>query len=131
MPRMIWRAKGIFNRRDQKNLRNRLRNSTTSAEAILWTCLQQRKLFGRKFRRQFGIGRYIVDFYCAECRVAIELDGAPHFAANAEEHETRRTTYLRQRGIRIIRFENRAIHQDIELVLETIRENLRQTIPPN
>src|ERR1041384_6142740 len=128
---MSWRTKGILNRRAQKNLRNRLRNSTTSAEAILWTCLQQRKLLGRKFRRQFGIGRYIVDFYCPECRLAIELDGASHFAANAEERETIRTTYLQRQGIRIIRFENRAIYQDIELVLETIRENLRQTVPPN
>jgi very-short-patch-repair endonuclease len=131
LARMVWRTRGISNRRAQKSLRKKLRNSTTSAEAILWTCLQGRKLLGKKFRRQVGIGRYIVDFYCPECRLAIELDGAPHFAPNVEEQEAQRTKYLEALGIKVIRFENRAVHRDIEFVLEIIRENLRQRIPPN
>ena len=56
---------------------------------------------------------------------------APHFAANMEEHEEERTRYLKNQGIKVIRFENRAVHDQIEFVLETIRENLRQMIPPN
>jgi very-short-patch-repair endonuclease len=112
-------------------LRKNLRKSTTSAEAILWTCLQNRKLLGKKFRRQFGIGRYIVDFYCPECRLAVELDGAPHFAPNVEEYEANRTKYLAGQGITVIRFENREVHNEIEFVLETIRENIRQRFPPN
>jgi very-short-patch-repair endonuclease len=59
------------------------------------------------------------------------LDGEPHFAANVDEYEVERTRYLEGQGIRVMRFENRAIHHDIEFVLETIRENLRETIPPN
>ena len=123
---MTWRTRGISNRRAQKALRKNLRNSTTSAEAILWTCLQGRKLLGKKFRRQVGIGRYIVDFFCPECRLAIELDGAPHFSANVDMYDTERTNYLERQGIKVIRFENRTVHHDIELVLEIIRENLRQ-----
>src|ERR1041384_411419 len=118
---MSWRTKGILNRRAQKNLRNRLRNSTTSAEAILWTCLQQRKLLGRKFRRQFSIGPYIVDFYCPECRLAVELDGAPHFTDRGVEHDAERTAYLKNCGVQVMRFENDAIREDIEGVLELIR----------
>jgi very-short-patch-repair endonuclease len=128
---MGWRTHGISNRRAQKVLRKKLRKSTTSAEAILWTCLQNRRLLGKKFRRQVGIGRYIVDFYCPECRLAVELDGAAHFAPNVEEHEANRTRYLESQGVKVIRFENRAVHDQIELVLETIRENVRQRISPN
>jgi len=128
---MSWRTRGISNRRSQKALRRKLRNSTTSAEAVLWTCLQRRKLLGKKFRRQVGVGRYIVDFYCPEVRLVIELDGAPHFAANVDEHEAHRTKYLEGLGIKVIRFENRAVHEDIELVLEIIRQNIRQRMPPN
>jgi len=127
---MSWRTRGIYNNRSKKTLRKNLRKSTTSAEAILWTCLQNRKLLGKKFRRQFGIGRYIVDFYCPECRLAVELDGAPHFAPSVVEYEANRTKYLESHGIKVIRFENRAVHDQIEFVLETIRENLRQKIPP-
>ncbi len=123
---MSWRTRGISNRRAQKNLRKKLRNSTTSAEAILWTCLQGRKLIGKKFRRQVGIGRYIVDFFCPECRLAIELDGAPHFAANTGAYDLERTNYLERQRIKVIRFENQAVHDNIDFVLEIIRENLRQ-----
>ena len=128
---MSWCTRGIYNNRSKKTLRKNLRKSTTSAEAILWTCLQSRKLLGKKCRRQFGIGRYIVDFYCPECRLVVELDGAPHFASNVEEYEANRTKYLESHGIKVIRFENRVVHDQIELVLETIRENVRQTVPPN
>ena len=129
--RMSWRTRGISNRRSQKTLRKKLRNSTTSAEAILWTCLKRRQLLGKKFRRQVGFGRYIVDFYCPECRLVVELDGAPHFAANVDRYEDERTRYLEKQGLKVIRFENTAVHDQIELVLETIRENLRQRMAPS
>ena len=60
------------------------------------------------------------------CRLAVELDGAPHFSPNVDLYDTDRTNYLERQGIKVIRFENRTVHHDIELVLEIIRENLRQ-----
>jgi very-short-patch-repair endonuclease len=59
--------------------RKALRNNLTSAEATLWLCLKNKQLEGKRFRRQFSIGNYIVDFYCPEQKLAIELDGQGHF----------------------------------------------------
>src|SRR5215467_10075052 len=114
-----------YNAKNRKPLRKKLRNSTTSAEAILWTYLQRRQLEGKKFRRQESLGRYVVDFYCPECRLIVELDGAPHFEPDSDIYENQRTAYLERLGLTVIRFENQAIHDDIELVLETVREAVR------
>ena len=73
------RKQGIYNTTKRAVHRNKLRKSLTPAEAVLWKCLQKSQLLGKKFRRQFSIDRYIVDFFCPECRLAIELDGQGHF----------------------------------------------------
>jgi very-short-patch-repair endonuclease len=108
-----------------KARRRELRNDPTAAEAILWKHLQKGQLLGRKFRRQYSIGRYIVDFLCTECDLAIELDGAPHFGDLGEEYEAQRAAFLEALGFEVIRFENRIVAQNIEAVLETIREAIR------
>jgi len=82
--RMSLRKASLFNTRSKKGNRRNLRRHSTAAEAVLWTYLQGRKLLGKKFRRQSSVGPYIVDFYCMECRLIVELAGAPHFAANAD-----------------------------------------------
>jgi very-short-patch-repair endonuclease len=114
-----------YNTKNRKSLRKKLRNSTTSAEAILWTCLKGKQVFGKKFRRQERIGRYIVDFYCPSCRLVIELDGEPHFGP-LQDYDVERTKYLERLGLTVIRFENQSVHDDIEFVLETIREFVRK-----
>jgi very-short-patch-repair endonuclease len=83
-------------------------------------------VLGRKFRRQYGLGRYIVDFFCVECDLAIELDGAPHFGELGEEYEAKRTAFLEELGLEVIRFENRIVYQNIDAVLETIREAIKR-----
>ncbi len=70
--------KNLFNRKSLKPLRSTLRNSATSAEATLWNMIKSRNLDGRKFRRQYSIGKYIADFCCPSEKITIELDGAPH-----------------------------------------------------
>jgi len=65
----------IHNRKSMKEIRRHLRHSLTPAEAALWKGLKGSKLEGKKFRRQHSIGNYVVDFYCPECKLAIELDG--------------------------------------------------------
>jgi len=121
---MSNRKASLFNARSKKTNRTNLRQNSTAAEAVLWTYLQNRKLLGRKFRRQSSVGPYIVDFYCAACRLVIELDGAPHFAANADEYDQQRTEYLEKAGLRLIRFENADVRDNIEFVLETIKQSL-------
>ena len=73
-----------------KARRKELRSNPTPAEAILWKHLQRRRMLGKKFRRQFSISRYIVDFFCVDCGIAIELDGAPHFRELRTEYEAGR-----------------------------------------
>ena len=82
-------------------------------------------MLGKKFRRQYSIGRYIVDFFCVECDIGVELDGAPHFRELRAEYEAERAAFLQGLGIELIRFENRTVHQNIQAVLETIREAIR------
>ena len=116
--------KRIRNRRFNKKSRETLRNSLTPAEAVLWNSLKQRQLCGKKFRRQVGIGCYIVDFLCPECNLVIELDGDAHFSPNIDQYDDPRTEYLERQGLRVIRFENSEIKEDLERVLETIKANL-------
>ena len=101
--------------------RRELRRNLTPAEALL----KGSKLDGRKFRRQQGIGSYIADFYCPECRVIVELDGAGHEGPIAVEKDDRRTRFLERRGIRVVRFENRQVFENLEGVLAAIRTALR------
>ena len=109
-----------------KARRRELRNNPTRAEAALWQYLRCRQVLGKRFRRQYSIGRYIVDFFCVECDLAIELDGAPHFRELGSDYDAERTSFLRALGIEIIRFENRIVHENVEAVLEAIREAIRK-----
>ncbi len=112
----------IHNRPELKQQRKNLRNNSTSAEAILWNKLKQRQLNGRKFRRQHSIGNYIVDFYCPEQKLVIELDGEGHFWQEGIQYDLQRTLYLDNMDIHIVRFENKWIIEDINHVLHEIKK---------
>ena len=86
--------KRTHNQPAQKEQRRQLRTRGTSAEARLWLMLKNRQLDGMRFRRQFSIGPYILDFYCPEIRLCIELDGEHHFYKEGCEHDEQRTEYL-------------------------------------
>ena len=121
------RPRNIYNTATKKEKSKELRNEGTAAEAVLWKHLQRRQILGKKFRRRYSIGSYIVDFYCPECSLVIELDGAPHFSPLADEYEAERTRYLKNLGLRIIRFENKTLYNNEKFVLETIREAVQKT----
>ena len=117
-------VRNLHNLEYLKKSRRELRNSMTPAEALLWRNLRRSQL-GKKFRRQHSIGPYIVDFFCPECRVAVELDGAGPMTEFGAERDTQRTKFLERFNIRIIRIENRWVFENLEGVLEVIRETLR------
>ena len=75
----------IFNRTSEKGKRKQLRKTMPEAEVILWSRLKNKQLAETKFRRQYSVGKYVVDFYCAEKKLAIELDGESHFVEGAQE----------------------------------------------
>jgi very-short-patch-repair endonuclease len=120
------RPRSIYNNPKKKQMRKELRNEGTTAEAVLWSHLRKRQILGKKFRRQYSIGPYIVDFYCPECSLIIELDGARHFSMLREDYELERTRYLQKEGLEILRFENRVLRENAESILETIREAVRK-----
>ena len=95
-----------------------LRQQQTDAETKMWRLLRDRRLAGKKFRRQHSIPPYVVDFYCHEAALVIELDGGQH--AESRRYDEKRTAFLEQKGLRVIRFWNNEVLQETEGVLETI-----------
>ena len=109
-----------FNRVSVKDKRRALRSAETVAEALLWEKLRDRQVVGLKFRRQYSVGVYILDFYCSACRLVVELDGESHVSAESQEYDAERTEFLATLNIRVIRFANRSIYNDIHLVINAI-----------
>lgn len=100
-----------------------LRKRETEAEKILWEKLSNKQL-GVKFRRQHPLYRFIVDFYCHELRLVIELDGSIHDLAEQADYDELRTMLINQLDIKVIRFRNDEIFDDLDKVLETIRQHI-------
>ncbi len=90
-----------------------LRKASTDAEALLWSHLRNRQFRNLKFRRQVPLGCYIVDFYCHELRLLIEVDGGQH----SEEVDRTRTQWLESEGYRMVRFWNHEVLENIDGVL--------------
>lgn len=115
------------NRHQQKELRRQLRNHATPAEAILWRMLRARQVCGLLWRRQFGAGPYVLDFYCPALKLCIELDGEPHFTDCGIQYDEQRTEYLeRTQGIEVIRFENRVVFECPEAILREIERRVER-----
>jgi very-short-patch-repair endonuclease len=106
-----------------------LRRNLTDPERKLWKILRNRQLEGIKFRRQFPIGAYILDFYAPEYRIAIEADGGQHYQDKDIGEDSKRTASLSAQGIQILRFSNRDIMQNIEGVCEVILRAVREKSP--
>src|SRR5574344_2977238 len=110
------------NNQSNEDSRKDLRKNGTSAEATLWKMLKARQIEGCKFRRQFSVGPFILDFYCPQKQLAIELDGAPHFAPGGYMSDEKRTQYLNRQGIEVLRFENKDIFEQTIMVRSAIVE---------
>ena len=97
-----------------------LRREMTPQEAKLWRRLRGKQLYGLKFRRQHPIFRFIVDFFCYEHKLVIEIDGDSHFEPDQQAYDQARTEWLEHRGLRVIRFTNRDVDTNIDGVLRKI-----------
>ena len=95
-----------------------MRHGMTDAEALLWTLLRNRRIADAKFRRQHPVGRYILDYYCVENKLGIELDGGQHGVA--VDYDQRRDDWLRAQGILMLRFWNNQMLTETEAVMEAI-----------
>ena len=114
----------IFNKTSEKQKRRDLRKNSPAAERLLWTQLRGNRLNGYKFRRQYGIDRYVVDFYCPALRLAIEIDGDSHYWDHAQEYDAQRQAFIEALGIRFLRFTNTEVYQHMEGVIAAIENTI-------
>jgi len=105
---------------DTITLAKELRANRTEAETHLWQFLRARHLGGYKFRRQHPIGNYILDFYCPEKKLAVELDGGQHAAIDQMIHDQNRTATLAEMGIIVLRYWDHEVFQNTDGVVEDI-----------
>lgn len=106
-----------------------LRKNQTRLEEIMWTVLRNRNFCGLKFRRQHPVGNFILDFYCLEKKIAVEIDGSQHEEAENKKRDERRTRFLNAQGIRVLRFSNADVFTNLEGVLQTLYEEIFSPSP--
>lgn len=113
-----------FNRTPAATARaRRLRSRMTDAETKLWQAVRRDKLCGLNFRRQHPIGNYVLDFYCPQIRLAVEVDGGQH--SESQTRDERRTRILNQKGILVVRYWNNEVLGNFEGVLAHLTQNIQ------
>ena len=103
-----------------------MRQHPTVTEAILWQRLRHKRVGGFRFRRQHPIGRFIVDFYCAEKKLVVEVDGETHSQLGSEEYDSQRQLFLQHMGLKVLRFANEQVIGETDAVVEAIAEELNR-----
>jgi len=106
--------------------RKKLRGEMTKAETLLWLQLKRKKICGCKFRRQFSVSSYILDFYCPELKLAIEVDGFTHLAEEEIEYDKLRQHEVENIGIQFLRFWNYEIYDDLYNVIDRIKTKVKE-----
>lgn len=112
----------IYNHPKYKQRRKDLRVNQTNTEEILWKFIKNKQIKGKKFRRQHSVDNFILDFYCSENRLGVEVDGKIH--DSQKEYDVERTRILENLNIKILRFTNEEILNNIENVLKVLEQNL-------
>lgn len=122
----------IFNQKIQTEKRNMLRKDLPKAEVHLWIHLKGKQILGQKFRRQVSIGSYVVDFYCPQLNLAIEVDGATHITEEEIKYDNLRQDKIELLNISFLRFTNEEIYGDIENVINKITQKVTELMknPP-
>ena len=115
----------LFTNIKQKQLRRKLRKDSTRAEILLWNKVRGRAINNYKFKRQYSIGGFVVDFYCPEVQLVIEVDGDSHFLTEESfRKDEAREKFIKNFNIKLIRFTNTDVLENIDSVLGKIADNL-------
>ena len=104
----------------------KLRKNMTPEERKLWYEYLNR--YPIRFRRQITVGIYILDFYCASAKLAIEIDGAQHYLPQGKQHDLCRTNYLKEQGIKVLRFTNRDVMENLQGVCTMIDKTVKERV---
>ena len=116
----------LFNKTSEKLKRRELRTNMTKAEAIVWQKLRCKQLENCKFRNQYSVDRFVLDFYSPELKLAIEIDGESHFQEGVAQYDKERQIFIESAGIQFLRFTNQDVYENLNGVLETIASKIRE-----
>lgn len=109
-----------------KEYARRLRNNMTFGEVLLWNELKRRKMMGFHFNRQRPIDQYIVDFYCKDLMLAIEVDGSSHYSEDARRRDAIRQAKLEKLGVRFLRFDDSEVRNNLTQVVQQIESWVKE-----
>ena len=115
----------LYQNPQQKKFRKHLRNNSTDSEKKLWSILRKGQILNYKFIRQYSVRKFILDFYCARLRLAIELDGSQHMEPKNLKYDKERTNFLNSHNITVIRFYDNEVLKNLEGVAEKIINTIR------
>jgi very-short-patch-repair endonuclease len=118
-----------YNKTSEKEKRRKLRQNSTRSEDLVWRFLRNRQMFGYKFRRQYSIDKYVLDFFCPEIKFAVELDGATHHDPEQKVYDNKRQKYLEAYGIKFIRIPDEDLFGNPDMVFEKIEKAIKDLTP--
>ncbi len=119
----------IYNQLKLKPLKRELRRNSTGTEKIVWSFVRNRQILGLKFFRQYGVESYILDFYCPQIRLAIEVDGGQHDLDSDRTKDEQREQYLNALGIQVLRFWNNEVLENPKGVYEKTISKINELLP--
>ena len=115
-----------FNKSNNVESRKFLRNHPTYTEFLMWKQLKSKRLCGYKFRRQYSVDQYIIDFYCPRLKLAIEVDGISHESERQKRYDKYRQRYIEKFDIKFIRILDEEILLDLDVVLDRIKVKIEE-----
>ncbi len=114
-----------YNKIIEKEKRRDLRNDQTYCEKIIWSALRRKQIKGERFLRQYSIDQYVIDFYCPNLKLAIEIDGDDHFESEEKiEYDKKRQKYLESYGLTFVRYTDDEVYGNINKVVDKIEKAL-------
>ncbi|NET47902.1 MAG: endonuclease domain-containing protein [Merismopedia sp. SIO2A8] len=117
----------LYNKTSEREKRRSLRSNMPPAEKLVWARLRGQQVEGCKFRRQYSIGGFVVDFYAPELKLAIEIDGESHAGEDAQAYDAERQAFLESKGTCVLRFTNQQVYEELDGVVEAIALLVKQT----
>ena len=114
----------IFNIKELKERRRKLRNNQTVEEKRVWECIRKKRVCEIQFYRQYGIGPYIADFYSLKIKLCIEIDGEQHYTSKGKIYDKERDDYMKSLGIEVLRFKNSEVINTFSDVIDNIKSKV-------
>ena len=123
---LIIKMTQLYNKNSEKEKRRKLRQDIVKAEKIIWDKIRNRQIEDCKFRRQYSVDKYVIDFYSPILKLAIEIDGESHFQDGVAEYDRKRQSYIEYLGITFLRFTNNDVYDNLDAVLESIAMKVKE-----